>query len=85
MNPFILRRVKSEVTAQNWVKNNKLLPILKVFRHLSSDVVLQVLKQLPPKVEKIEICPMSEAQQQLYDRLFSRLKNTVNKESMCSN
>ncbi|KAF5905300.1 ATP-dependent helicase 1A, partial [Clarias magur] len=40
----------------------------------------EVLKQLPPKVEKIEMCPMSEAQQQLYARLFSRLKNTVNKE-----
>ncbi|KAB5567498.1 hypothetical protein PHYPO_G00233460 [Pangasianodon hypophthalmus] len=40
----------------------------------------EVLKELPPKVEKIEMCPMSDAQQQLYDGLFSRLKNTVNGE-----
>uniref|UniRef100_A0AAR2IRE5 DNA helicase n=1 Tax=Pygocentrus nattereri TaxID=42514 RepID=A0AAR2IRE5_PYGNA len=40
----------------------------------------EVLKQLPPKVEKIEMCPMSDAQQQLYDKLFSRLKKTVKRE-----
>ncbi|KAL7885056.1 hypothetical protein AOLI_G00078260 [Acnodon oligacanthus] len=40
----------------------------------------EVLKQLPPKVEKIEMCPMSDAQQQLYDKLFSRLKKTVSGE-----
>ncbi|KAL6458813.1 hypothetical protein MHYP_G00322850 [Metynnis hypsauchen] len=40
----------------------------------------EVLKQLPPKVEKIEMCPMSDAQQQLYDKLFSRLKRTVSGE-----
>ncbi|KAF4072232.1 hypothetical protein AMELA_G00260750 [Ameiurus melas] len=40
----------------------------------------EVLKELPPKVEKVEMCPMSDAQQQLYDGLFSRLKNTVNGE-----
>ncbi|XP_017324361.1 SWI/SNF-related matrix-associated actin-dependent regulator of chromatin subfamily A containing DEAD/H box 1A isoform X2 [Ictalurus punctatus] len=40
----------------------------------------EVLKELPPKVEKIEMCPMSDAQQQLYDGLFSRLKNTANGE-----
>ncbi|XP_046728087.1 SWI/SNF-related matrix-associated actin-dependent regulator of chromatin subfamily A containing DEAD/H box 1A isoform X2 [Silurus meridionalis] len=40
----------------------------------------EVLKELPPKVEKINMCPMSEAQQKLYHSLFSRLKNTVNGE-----
>ncbi|KAG7332383.1 hypothetical protein KOW79_004217 [Hemibagrus wyckioides] len=46
----------------------------------------EVLKELPPKVEKIEMCPMSDAQQQLYDGLFRRLKNTANgeKRELCN-
>ncbi|XP_062854392.1 SWI/SNF-related matrix-associated actin-dependent regulator of chromatin subfamily A containing DEAD/H box 1A [Trichomycterus rosablanca] len=40
----------------------------------------EVLKELPAKVEKIEMCPMSDAQQQLYDKLYGRLKKTVNGE-----
>ncbi|XP_076859714.1 SWI/SNF-related matrix-associated actin-dependent regulator of chromatin subfamily A containing DEAD/H box 1A [Brachyhypopomus gauderio] len=36
----------------------------------------EVLKQLPPKVEKIEMCPMSVAQQRLYEELFISLKTT---------
>ncbi|KAK3565777.1 hypothetical protein QTP86_015040 [Hemibagrus guttatus] len=40
----------------------------------------EVLKELPPKLEKIEMCPMSDAQQQLYDGLFHRLKKAVNGE-----
>ncbi|XP_039535458.1 SWI/SNF-related matrix-associated actin-dependent regulator of chromatin subfamily A containing DEAD/H box 1A isoform X1 [Pimephales promelas] len=46
----------------------------------------EVLKQLPPKVEKIEMCPMSDAQQKLYDKLFKKLKKTPNgdKRELCN-
>uniref|UniRef100_A0A672LJQ2 DNA helicase n=1 Tax=Sinocyclocheilus grahami TaxID=75366 RepID=A0A672LJQ2_SINGR len=46
----------------------------------------EVLKQLPPKVESIEMCPMSDAQQKLYDKLFKRLKKTPNgdKRELCN-
>ncbi|XP_059378611.1 SWI/SNF-related matrix-associated actin-dependent regulator of chromatin subfamily A containing DEAD/H box 1A-like isoform X2 [Carassius carassius] len=46
----------------------------------------EVLKQLPPKVENIEMCPMSDAQQKLYDKLFKRLKKTPNgdKRELCN-
>ncbi|XP_058641299.1 SWI/SNF-related matrix-associated actin-dependent regulator of chromatin subfamily A containing DEAD/H box 1A isoform X2 [Onychostoma macrolepis] len=46
----------------------------------------EVLKQLPPKVENIEMCPMSDAQQKLYDRLFKRLKKAPNgdKRELCN-
>ncbi|XP_067269714.1 SWI/SNF-related matrix-associated actin-dependent regulator of chromatin subfamily A containing DEAD/H box 1A isoform X2 [Pseudorasbora parva] len=46
----------------------------------------EVLKQLPPKVENIEMCPMSDAQQKLYDKLFKRLKKTPNgdKQELCN-
>ncbi|XP_066500643.1 SWI/SNF-related matrix-associated actin-dependent regulator of chromatin subfamily A containing DEAD/H box 1A isoform X2 [Hoplias malabaricus] len=49
-------------------------------------VKTEVLKQLPPKLEKVEMCPMTESQQQLYDKLFSRLKNTVSgeKRELCN-
>ncbi|XP_051950016.1 SWI/SNF-related matrix-associated actin-dependent regulator of chromatin subfamily A containing DEAD/H box 1A [Xyrauchen texanus] len=49
-------------------------------------VKIEVLKQLPPKVEKIEMCPMSDAQQKLYDSLFKRLKKTTNgeKRELCN-
>ncbi|XP_051509276.1 SWI/SNF-related matrix-associated actin-dependent regulator of chromatin subfamily A containing DEAD/H box 1A-like isoform X1 [Myxocyprinus asiaticus] len=49
-------------------------------------VKIEVLKQLPPKVEKIEMCPMSDAQQKLYDNLFKRLKKTTNgdKRELCN-
>uniref|UniRef100_A0A8B9HIJ6 SWI/SNF-related matrix-associated actin-dependent regulator of chromatin subfamily A containing DEAD/H box 1 n=1 Tax=Astyanax mexicanus TaxID=7994 RepID=A0A8B9HIJ6_ASTMX len=35
----------------------------------------EVLKQLPAKFEKIEMCPMSDAQQQLYEELWKRAKS----------
>ncbi|KTF89392.1 hypothetical protein cypCar_00014384, partial [Cyprinus carpio] len=41
-----------------------------------------VLKQLPPKVENIEMCPMSDSQQKLYDKLFKRLKKTPNGDNL---
>lgn len=46
----------------------------------------EVLKQLPPKVENIEMCPMSDSQQKLYDKLFKRLKKTPNgdKRELCN-
>uniref|UniRef100_A0A8C1MBC3 DNA helicase n=1 Tax=Cyprinus carpio TaxID=7962 RepID=A0A8C1MBC3_CYPCA len=46
----------------------------------------EVLKQLPPKVENIEMCPMSDAQQKLYDKLFKRLKKAPNgeKRELCN-
>ncbi|XP_043102624.1 SWI/SNF-related matrix-associated actin-dependent regulator of chromatin subfamily A containing DEAD/H box 1A [Puntigrus tetrazona] len=46
----------------------------------------EVLKQLPPKVENIEMCPMSDAQQKLYNRLFKRLKKAPNgeKRELCN-
>ncbi|XP_016109877.1 SWI/SNF-related matrix-associated actin-dependent regulator of chromatin subfamily A containing DEAD/H box 1A-like [Sinocyclocheilus grahami] len=40
----------------------------------------QVLKWLPPKVENIEMCPMSDAQQNLYEKLFKRLKKAPNRD-----
>ncbi|XP_072537967.1 SWI/SNF-related matrix-associated actin-dependent regulator of chromatin subfamily A containing DEAD/H box 1A isoform X2 [Salminus brasiliensis] len=46
----------------------------------------EVLKQLPPKLEKIEMCHMSDAQQELYDKLLKKLKNTVagEKRELCN-
>ncbi|CAM4716058.1 unnamed protein product [Leuciscus chuanchicus] len=46
----------------------------------------EVLKQLTPKVEKIEMCPMSDAQQKLYEKLFKSLKKTPNgdKRELCN-
>lgn len=38
----------------------------------------QVLKQLPPKKDQIELCAMSEKQEQLYLGLFNRLKKSIN-------
>ncbi|XP_049341543.1 SWI/SNF-related matrix-associated actin-dependent regulator of chromatin subfamily A containing DEAD/H box 1A isoform X3 [Astyanax mexicanus] len=37
----------------------------------------EVLKQLPAKFEKIEMCPMSDAQQQLYEELWKRAKSNA--------
>ncbi|TRY86529.1 hypothetical protein DNTS_010147 [Danionella cerebrum] len=46
----------------------------------------EVLKQLPPKLEKIEMCPMSGPQQKLYEDLFKRIKRTSNgdKKELCN-
>ncbi|XP_042639025.1 SWI/SNF-related matrix-associated actin-dependent regulator of chromatin subfamily A containing DEAD/H box 1 [Orycteropus afer afer] len=38
----------------------------------------EVLKQLPPKKDQIELCAMSEKQEQLYLALFNRLKKSIN-------
>ncbi|XP_010076940.1 PREDICTED: SWI/SNF-related matrix-associated actin-dependent regulator of chromatin subfamily A containing DEAD/H box 1-like, partial [Pterocles gutturalis] len=37
-----------------------------------------VLKQLPPKNDIVELCAMSEKQEQLYYDLFNKLKKTIN-------
>ncbi|XP_008934076.1 PREDICTED: SWI/SNF-related matrix-associated actin-dependent regulator of chromatin subfamily A containing DEAD/H box 1, partial [Merops nubicus] len=37
----------------------------------------EVLKQLPPKKDLIELCDMSEKQEQLYCDLFNKLKKTI--------
>ncbi|KAM7052233.1 SWI/SNF-related matrix-associated actin-dependent regulator of chromatin subfamily A containing DEAD/H box 1 [Acridotheres tristis] len=38
----------------------------------------EVLKQLPPKKDLIELCAMSEKQEQLYVALLNKLKKTIN-------
>ncbi|XP_053921227.1 SWI/SNF-related matrix-associated actin-dependent regulator of chromatin subfamily A containing DEAD/H box 1 isoform X2 [Cuculus canorus] len=38
----------------------------------------EVLKQLPPKKDIIELCPMSEKQEQLYCDLLNKLKKSIN-------
>ncbi|XP_005044870.1 PREDICTED: SWI/SNF-related matrix-associated actin-dependent regulator of chromatin subfamily A containing DEAD/H box 1 isoform X2 [Ficedula albicollis] len=38
----------------------------------------EVLKQLPPKKDLIELCAMSEKQEQLYVDLLNKLKKTIN-------
>ncbi|NXY16232.1 SMRCD regulator, partial [Atrichornis clamosus] len=38
----------------------------------------EVLKQLPPKKDLIELCAMSEKQEQLYFALLNKLKKTIN-------
>ncbi|KAM4834522.1 SWI/SNF-related matrix-associated actin-dependent regulator of chromatin subfamily A containing DEAD/H box 1 isoform 3-T3 [Thomomys bottae] len=38
----------------------------------------EVLKQLPPKKDQIELCTMSEKQGQLYLDLFNKLKKSIN-------
>ncbi|XP_064306033.1 SWI/SNF-related matrix-associated actin-dependent regulator of chromatin subfamily A containing DEAD/H box 1 [Phalacrocorax carbo] len=38
----------------------------------------EVLKQLPPKKDLIELCAMSEKQEQLYCDLLNKLKKTIN-------
>ncbi|KAI1900229.1 hypothetical protein AGOR_G00047850 [Albula goreensis] len=40
----------------------------------------QVLKQLPAKEEKVEFCPMSQKQQELYSTLFQKLKRSASAE-----
>lgn len=42
----------------------------------------QVLKQLPPKKDVIELCAMSEKQEQLYVDLLNKLKKTINSNGM---
>lgn len=42
----------------------------------------QVLKQLPPKKDLIELCAMSEKQEQLYCDLLNKLKKTINSNGM---
>lgn len=46
----------------------------------------EVLKQLPPKEEQIQYCPMSEKQEQFYASIFEQLKKSVNgeKKKMCN-
>uniref|UniRef100_A0A8B9HCV2 DNA helicase n=1 Tax=Astyanax mexicanus TaxID=7994 RepID=A0A8B9HCV2_ASTMX len=47
----------------------------------------EVLKQLPAKFEKIEMCPMSDAQQQLYEELWKRAKSNAvpgQKRDLCN-
>lgn len=45
-------------------------------------VFCQVLKQLPPKKDLIELCAMSEKQEQLYFALLNKLKKTINSNGM---
>ncbi|KAG9354992.1 hypothetical protein JZ751_001705 [Albula glossodonta] len=40
----------------------------------------EVLKQLPAKEEKVEFCPMSQKQQELYSTLFQKLKRSASAE-----
>ncbi|XP_074849693.1 SWI/SNF-related matrix-associated actin-dependent regulator of chromatin subfamily A containing DEAD/H box 1 isoform X2 [Carettochelys insculpta] len=40
----------------------------------------EVLKQLPPKKDLIELCDMSEKQEQLYYDLFSKLKKSIDNQ-----
>ncbi|XP_062398954.1 SWI/SNF-related matrix-associated actin-dependent regulator of chromatin subfamily A containing DEAD/H box 1A [Sardina pilchardus] len=40
-------------------------------------VKTEVLKELPPKVEQVERCPMSAKQKDLYTAMFNKLKRTV--------
>jgi len=42
----------------------------------------QVLKQLPPKKDLVELCAMSEKQEQLYCDLVNKLKKTINSNGM---
>ncbi|KFW10250.1 SWI/SNF-related matrix-associated actin-dependent regulator of chromatin subfamily A containing DEAD/H box 1, partial [Eurypyga helias] len=44
----------------------------------------EVLKQLPPKKDLIELCAMSEKQQQLYCDLLNKLKKTMNSKEKTS-
>lgn len=46
----------------------------------------EVLKQLPAKEEKLEFCPMSDKQKQLYQTLFTKLKSSTNgeKRELCN-
>ncbi|XP_036618673.1 SWI/SNF-related matrix-associated actin-dependent regulator of chromatin subfamily A containing DEAD/H box 1 isoform X2 [Trichosurus vulpecula] len=38
----------------------------------------EVLKQLPPKKDCVELCAMSEKQEQLYFNLFNKMKKSIN-------
>ncbi|KAA0713944.1 SMARCAD1A [Triplophysa tibetana] len=67
---------------KNRIAQAKLIMKPFILRRVKRDV----LKQLPPKVEKIEMCPMSEAQQKLYEKLFKRLKKAAaeDKRELCN-
>ncbi|XP_075785725.1 SWI/SNF-related matrix-associated actin-dependent regulator of chromatin subfamily A containing DEAD/H box 1 isoform X4 [Pelodiscus sinensis] len=43
-----------------------------------------VLKQLPPKKDLIELCDMSEKQEQLYYELFNKLKKSIDSQEKTS-
>ncbi|XP_076126543.1 SWI/SNF-related matrix-associated actin-dependent regulator of chromatin subfamily A containing DEAD/H box 1A [Alosa pseudoharengus] len=49
-------------------------------------VKAEVLKELPPKVEQVEACPMSAKQKDLYTSLFNKLKRSVpgEKKELCN-
>ncbi|XP_030046556.1 SWI/SNF-related matrix-associated actin-dependent regulator of chromatin subfamily A containing DEAD/H box 1 isoform X2 [Microcaecilia unicolor] len=40
-------------------------------------VKIEVLKQLPPKQDRIEFCPMTDRQDQLYADLFNKFKKSI--------
>ncbi|KAJ8262723.1 hypothetical protein COCON_G00151800 [Conger conger] len=57
---------------QDRIAQAKLIMKPFILRRVKSEV----LKQLPKKEEQLEICPMSEKQQELYSSLFQRLKRS---------
>lgn len=79
MKPFILRRIKSDVSLQSYFCVMRCGLVNRIINNKLS--LFQVLKQLPAKEEKIETCSMSEKQRTLYQSLFTKLKRTTNGES----
>ncbi|XP_064153358.1 SWI/SNF-related matrix-associated actin-dependent regulator of chromatin subfamily A containing DEAD/H box 1A [Anguilla rostrata] len=61
---------------QDRIAHAKLIMKPFILRRVKSEV----LKQLPDKEERLEFCPMSEKQQELYSALFQRSKRSASAE-----
>jgi SWI/SNF-related matrix-associated actin-dependent regulator of chromatin subfamily A containing DEAD/H box 1 len=65
MTPFVLRRRKDQV---------------RIFSAVSISVspkIIQVLKELPKKIERIEWCDMTTQQRTIYDEALNRSRKTI--------
>ncbi|KAJ8285279.1 hypothetical protein GJAV_G00024990 [Gymnothorax javanicus] len=67
---------EKSVFEQDRIAHAKLIMKPFILRRVKNEV----LKQLPDKEEKLEFCPMSEKQQELYSALFQRLKSSGTSE-----
>uniref|UniRef100_A0A8C5DS26 Uncharacterized protein n=1 Tax=Gouania willdenowi TaxID=441366 RepID=A0A8C5DS26_GOUWI len=67
---------------RNRISQAKLIMKPFILRRVKSEV----LKQLPAKEERVELCSMSENQQRLYQNLFKKLKTSITgeKRELCN-
>ncbi|XP_067902102.1 SWI/SNF-related matrix-associated actin-dependent regulator of chromatin subfamily A containing DEAD/H box 1-like [Heterodontus francisci] len=87
-----IRRMFSSKTKileqQNTFEKGRILHAKKIMKpFILRRVKREVLQQLPPKQDRIEICSMSDKQEQAYTALYKRLKKSINnneKNELCN-